>query len=342
MKKAISCLSLVAALVSCNTASREAVLPEQELRSMDENSIAIEISADYTLSSYKRLIDESSDCDFVDEEIMSAMKRSQMYQKRVVPQTKALKTFTDTLSHSEQIPFCADISELTLIFEDGQAEYVQITELDPEVNPLLGFHETPLDLSHCIAKLVVKDGVATSYNTKGEVLSIQDAPRPDYSEYLKAIRLANSDIEFKKTRSGNIRDINWLRAKMESQDQTKSGGEPSYRIYEAGGDRIVLEQHVGLTKGGKNITVKTFLSSDISKNYGYEQLEGGMLTVRCTNFFDESSPATRSWISALPEMSEELPSRTVTEMISYMSDGTPMMSVSDKEYKTNTVKLNMN
>lgn len=341
MKNLFLWLLFLAFLVSCNNISREAALSEQDLI-VDENSLAIGITSDYILSNYHRLIDESSDSDFVDDNTLSAMKRSRIYQKRAMPQTKA-KTKADTLIYSEEIPFHAHISEKTLIYEDGRSEYVQITELDPRMNPLLGFHETELDLSHCVAKLVVKDGEAISYNTNGEVLSRQDAPRPDYSEYLKEIKDGKKKLELETTRQGTksavSRDINWLRAKMESENPTKSGENPPYKIYEIEGGRVVLEQYMGLTKGGEDITVKTFLSSDIMKNYGYEQLEGGVLKVRCTNSFDESSLKTKGGASSHSELSEELPSRTVIEMLSYLSDGTPMISVSDKEYKDNSVKF---
>ncbi len=341
MKNAFSLLSIVAVLVSCNNISREVTLSEQD-PVVDGNSLAMGITADYTLSNYQRLIDESSDSDFVDEQTLSAMKRSRIYQKRALPQTKA-KMKADTLRFSEEIPFCAHISEKTLIYEDGRSEYEQITELDPRMNPLLGFHETELDLSHCVARLVVKDGKAVSYNTEGVELSREEVPSPDYSGYLKEIKAGKKKLELESmelvTKSAPCRDINWLRAKMESENPTKSGENPPYKIYEIEGGRVVLEQHMGFTKAGEDITVKTFLSSDIMKNYGYEQLEGGVLKVRCTNSFDESSIKTKSGTSSRSELSEELPSRTVVEMLSYLSDGTPMISVSDKEYKDNSVKF---
>ena len=338
MKNIFLCLPFTFFLLSCNSGPvEEPASPEP----VQGNGPVIEIEADYTLYSYKRPIDETSDLDFIDEATMNAMRSSKFYQKRTFLRTKTSSEVAvlDTLTLSEEIPFCANISESTKISNDGTAEYVQITELDPEMNPLLGFHETELDLSNCIAQIVVKDGEATTYNTYGEILSQQTVPTPDYSEYINEIALAKQDL-VAETKAGMGRDINWLRSKMGQQCPTKSGEAPSYKIYEAG-DRIILEQYMGLTKSGEELSVRTVLSSDITKNYGYEQLEDGLLKVRCTNYFDQSSVGTKSVSSALAEPYEENPSRTVIECLSTLSDGTPMISVSDRVYKINTVKINL-
>lgn len=150
MKKVFICLSFVAILPSCDSISNE-VLTKQDHLSINDNDFAIEITADYILSSYHRLIDESTDSCFIDNETRESMKRSKIYQKNISSQTKSVSAIVDTLTLSEKIPYCAEIFEQTLIYEDGHSEYVQITELDPEMNPLLGFHETELDLSHCVA-----------------------------------------------------------------------------------------------------------------------------------------------------------------------------------------------
>lgn len=187
---------------------------------------------------------------------------------------------------------------------------------------------------------MVKDGVAVSYNTKGEELSRQVVPNPDYSEYIAEIKIAKRDLDL-ETKAGVKRDINWLREKMESHNTTKSKLTTSYKIYAIEGDIVVLEQNMGVTKSGDDITVRTLLSSNISKNYGYEQLEGGVLKVRCTNYFDKSSTDTKSCTFRNAGLFDESPSRTVVEMLSYLADGTPMISVSDKEYKDNIVKFNI-
>ena len=98
-----------------------------------------------------------------------------------------------------------------------------------------------MDLSKCVAKVEIIDGIATTYNNKGEVLSQIEVPMPDYSEYLEEFEKAKAESSA-ETKSGVRRDINWLRNKMAEQCPTKAGEAPSYSIYEQG-DKVILEQY---------------------------------------------------------------------------------------------------
>ena len=104
---------------------------------------------------------------------------------------------------------------------------------------------------------------------------------------------------------------------------------------------VILEQYVGGTKAEEGTTVRTMLSADISKNYGYDQLEGGKLKVRCRHSFEGNSRATKSSNMPVKEVSDDNPSKTVIEEISCLNDGTPMLRVLEKEYSRNTVKFNI-
>lgn len=342
MKKKIVILPFALALIaSCNVSSpREKTIDEQEQEALDERSLAVEIVSDYRLITYDRPLDETADADFIDAGTLSAMKESEYYKKRMTPSTKAgADNVPDTLSISEQIPFCADISENTSIYQDGRSEYTQETDLNPEINPLLSFHETEMDLSKCVAKVEIVDGIATTYNNKGEVLSQNEVPMPDYSEYLEEFEKAKVESSA-ETKSGVRRDINWLRNKMAEQCSTKAGGAPSYSIYEQG-DKVILEQYINGTKASEGTMVRTILSNDISKNYGYDQLEGGKLRVRCRHSFEGHSRATKSSNMPVKEVSDDNPSKTVVEELSYLNDGTPMLRVLEKEYSRNTIKFNI-
>lgn len=342
MNKRIVILPFALALIaSCNVSSpREKTIDEQEQEALDERSLAVEIVSDYRLITYDRPLDETADADFIDAGTLSAMKESEYYKKRMTPSTKAgTDDALDTLSVSEQIPFCADVSECTSIYQDGRSAYTQETDLNPEINPLLSFHETEMDLSKCVAKVRIVDGIATTYNNKGEVLSQNEVPMPDYSEYLEEFEKAKAESSA-ETKSGVRRDINWLRNKMAEQCSTKAGGAPSYSIYEQG-DKVILEQYINGTKASEGTMVRTILSNDISKNYGYDQLEGGKLRVRCRHSFDGHSRATKSSNMPVKEVSDDNPSKTVVEELSYLNDGTPMLRVLEKEYSRNTIKFNI-
>lgn len=323
MKKSIPLILLVSiAAASCGNAGRELSTDGQTLRSLDGDGLAIEIVSDYNLSSYERLLDEETDMDLIDSQVGSAMRASTLYSDADA---------AETWSESSRIPFCARVSERTSIFQDGSSEYVQTTDLDSGTNPLLGLRDSRPDLSSYVAKVVIKDGVSTTYNNQGVVLSSQDVEMPDYSSFLAEMQesLAESDHD---TRAGISHDIDWLRAKMASRYQTKAGALP-YEIYEIEGGKVVLEQDMGLTKAGEDLVVRTIYSSDIKLNYGYEQLVGGKLRVRCVNSFDPAAPAGT--------ISEDNPVRTVVEELSFRSDGTPVVKVSDKEFSINTVRYNL-
>ena len=315
---------VVMAIASCGNAGREFSAEEQTPQSLDGKGLAVEIIADYNLETYERPIDRTSDFAFIDSQVSSAMQASTLY---------ADEDGTDTWTESSQIPFCARISETTSIYCDGTSKYEQITDLNPDSNPLLGLHDTELDLSYVIARISIKDGVSTTYNRYGEVLATNEVEMPDYSGLLAELKDAQAYSEI-ETKSGIKHDINWLRAQMASQYQTKAGGEPSYSIYEAEGGKVILEQNIGLTKAGEELTIKTIYSPDIELNYGYEQLVDGKLQVKCTHSFDSSVPSN--------EVSKNNPVRTIQEELSYRTDGTPVIKVSEKEFMVNKVRYNLN
>lgn len=342
MRKRIALFSFaMVIIVSCNdSASRESSFEEQEQAALDEKELAVEIVSDYKLITYDRPLDETADAEFIDAETRSAMKKSRLYKSRMERMTKSGADSTpDTLLVSEQIPFYAAISETTTIYQNGRSAYTQETDLNPETNPLLSFHETEMDLSKSVAKVEIIDGVATTYNNKGEILSQKEVPMPDYSEYLEELEKAKAESS-EETKSEIKRDINWLRNKMEAQCPTKAGGTPSYRIYEQG-DKVILEQYVNGTKADEGTTVRTILSSDIARNYGFDQLEGGKLKVRCRNSFENCSRATKSSNMPVKEVSEDNPSKTILEEITCLDDGTPMLKVLEKDYSRNTIKFNI-
>ena len=342
MRKTIALLSLALVIIaSCKDATlRESSRDEQELAALEEKVLAVEIISDYRLISYDRPLDETADAEFIDAETMSAMRKSRLYRGKMAQATKGgIDSSPDTLSVSEQIPFCADITESTLIYQDGRSAYMQETDLNPELNPLLSFHETEMDLSKCVAKVEIKEGMATTYNNKGEILSQNEVAMPDYSEYLEEMENAKAEASA-ETKSGIKRDINWLRNKMEAQCATKAGGASSYKIYEHG-DKVVLEQYINGTKADEGTTVRTILSSDIARNYGFDQLEGGKLKVRCRHSFENSSLATKSSNMPVKDVSDDNPSKTILEEITCLSDGTPMLKVLEKNYRRNTIKFNI-
>lgn len=312
------------------------------------NDLALEVFSDYRVKIYDRPLSENKDADFMSPEVERAMQNSRIYRNRMSAATRSTDIEEDEVPEewecSEEIPFCADICERIYVYSNGDSEYSRTTDLDPEVNPLLCFHETELDLTHCVARVEVKDGLASTYNNRGELLSQTSVEMPDYSEYLDLLEECEEESEEESeegTRSGIVsRDINWLRSRMESECATRGVSDSSYSVYEKG-DRVVLEQYVNATRGGSALTVRTFFSKDISRNYGFEQLAGGVLQVRCTHFFDASeSAATRSNSVSFDGMLMESPTRTVLEELSYLQDGTPMVSVSDKEFRQNTIRYN--
>ena len=321
-------------LISCND------FKESEVRNVqDKSESAIEIISDYRLITYKRALDLEKDKDFITPEVKSAMLSGRMYKDKSYTKSDASES-SDTLMSSEQIPFCADVREVSNIYQDGSSEFSRKTEMDPDRNPLLGFHEEPVDLKDIVSKVEIKDGMATTYNSSGECLSKKQVQMPDYSEYLEKMSEYRKESE-SETKSGIRRDIEWLRRRMESSSVTKDGQTFTYRIYETEGDKVVLEQDIMDTKSGENLTVRTFLSSDISKNYGYEQLSDGYLKVRCTHSFSGVTARTKSHGLPAGSISEENPVRTVFEELSYLHDGTPMISVSDKIYRENRINYNL-
>lgn len=322
-------------LFSCKTVTEEYTTSP---RDPEKGEPTIESISNYHLVTYKRMIDMSKDKDFITPAVKSSLLSCRMYRDASSTKSDGVST-SDTLSFSEQIPFSADVSELTRIYKDGSSEYNQSTDLDPNSNPLLSLRDEPLDLKYFVSKVEIKDGMSTTYNNVGEILSQKQVTMPDYSEYLKEIS-KEKQASSEETKSGIKRDINWLRRKMEMQ-ATKSGVALSYRIYETEGGKVVLEQEMPTTKGCDAITVRTFLSSDISQNYGYEKLVGGQLTVRCTHSFAGSSTRTKSVGLSSGEISEENPTETLTEELCTLNDGTPVISVSTRTYKVNKTTYNL-
>jgi len=329
--------ALLFAAVSCkqNELSKEETDPV-----LDEQGVAVEILADYHLTSYDRLIDVNSDSDFIDSDVESAMTKSPNYRNSCA--TKADSDTPDTLKFSEMIPFCADIKETTLIYQNGNSEYIRLTDLNSEINPLLSLHDSELDLTLCVAKFEMKDGRACTYNNRGEIISEMEVEMPDYSEFLDEMAKVQEESAAGTKSGTKKRDINWLKQKMAEQYPTKSGADDSYTIYEKDG-KVVLEQNVPETKSGEGYTtVRTYLSSDISKNYGYEQLENGRLKVRCTHYYDLfNSSSTKSTNVPVEGISEDNPNRIVVEELSYLNDETPIIKVSDKKYSVNTIHYNV-
>ena len=303
------------------------------------DDLAIEIISEYTLTTYNRLLDVENDSDFIDESLRGILAKSPRYNNQLLPKTKGENDMVnDTLSMSEEIPFCADFYETTLIYRDGQAELSQEVDLNSEINPLLGFHSYPIDLSSDVTKLEVKDGVARAYNMAGELLYEMEMEMPDYSDYLE--ELSNGVSEDMGTKAEK-KDINWLRRKMdEAYPDSKSLGTDMYRLYTKDNGIVVLEQDVAPTKAGESVMIRTFFSPDIELNYGYEQLVGGILRIRCTNTYEESTPKTKG-IFYEDSISDRLPSKSVTESISQMWDGTPTISVEEKEFRQNKTVIHL-
>lgn len=330
---------LLALSFSCAPKEVNIESPEQE----PDNSIpVVEINSNYRLLLYDRPIDEESDSDFIDSEVKLAMKKSRLYRSKNGMATKSDTESPDTLIYSEQIPFCADVSESTLIFPNGDSEYTKTTSLDPEINPLLSFHESELDLSKYISKVEIKDGKAYSYNNSGELLAEEVVEMPDYTQFLEELASYQEESDSDTKSKAIKRDINWLRNTMAAQNQTKGQPNASYSIYEREG-LVVLEQYLDETKGADGVTVRTLLSPDISKNYGYEQLEGGVLKARCKNIFTPSgATATRSSNISFDGQLQENPARTVVEEIAFLNDGTPTIRVSDKDFRINSFHYNNN
>ena len=332
----------LSAIASCNVVPRELSEDEQASLYLEDKDIAVEFLAEYTLVNYSRPLESGKDAGFIDDNIRHLMQTKRLYRnRRCSLSTKSGDAEpSDTLFYSEQIPFCAEIDESNIIFKNGSSEFSQKTDLNAEQNPLLNFHETDLDLKQHIAAIQIKDGQATTYNSAGEVLAEQSVEMPDYTEYIAELQKAQEESNT-ETKAGIRRDINWLRRRMALSNKTKAAGPSYYRIYESGQDTVVLEQDLFPTKSGEIITTRTFLSRDISRIYGFEKLEGGFLKFRCKNSFSsESNPNLSSNLPAIG-MSEYNPSGTITEEISFLSDGTPMIRVSEKEYRQNITRFNL-
>ena len=322
--------------VSCNRQPVEGNEPGDQSR----QTLAIETQADYSLLTYDRLLDEETDGDFMDETVLAAMASKSVYQYQATLTTKSTaEGVIDTLRTSEEIPFYAEVSEISNIYQDGSFDYVRNMSLDPETNPLLDVYETPFDLNTCVSRLEIKNGKSITYNINGDILSEEDVEMPDYTEYLKMLSQAQDEAG-EETRAGVQRDINWLRARMENACPTKVGEEPSWRIYSAPDGNVILEQTMADTKDGQHIMVRTKLSSDISKNYGFEQRINGKLITRSRNIFSDN-PATKSTGSPIADISNENPSQTITESLSYDFDGTPKIKVEDKTFSVNRTVLHL-
>ncbi|MBQ7517603.1 MAG: hypothetical protein IJR34_02530 [Bacteroidales bacterium] len=295
--------------------------------------VAIEMQSDFSFLTYDRLLDEQTDADFIDNNVSAAMQTKSVYQYRRGASTKSSVEEIDTLRTSEEIPFFATVSEQTNIYQDGSSDYVRDMVLDPEINPLLCVHESPLDLSNCISRIEIKNGKSISYNPDGKILSEQDIEMPDYTEYLLMLKQAQKESE-EGTRAGCRRDINWLRERMSITCPTKAGDTPSYRIWEDSEGNVILEQTVSETRFAQPITLRTKLSADISKSLGYEQRINGQLMVRSRNIFTDN-PQTKSIGNPLTDISDENPSQTITESLSYTQDGTPKIKVEDRKFSVN-------
>lgn len=313
----------------------------EESSPTQQDGPVLEIVADYTLVTYNRLLNLEDDVDFIDESIRQSIIQSSRYKKSLLPKTKNEDTTSqcDTLSMSEEIPFCADIYEATTVFRDGQVEYLQEINLNPDTNPLLGFHSTPIDISGELAKVEVKDGVARTYSLTGELLSEMEIEMPDYTHYIEALNKGLSEQSITKTT--NKKDIKWLQEKMAQETSvSKSGLNDSYNVYEREDGTVVLEQFILPTKTEEPIMVRTLFSSDISLNYGYEQYVDGHLQIRCRYSYDETPTITKG-VYYTSDAAEQLPSKCVIESLNKMIDGTPTLMIEEKLFRTNKTVINL-
>jgi len=234
-------------IASCATPPSEEVVIKDSLA---PDAPAVVMQAEYTLLSYGRLIDPETDQAFIDEDVRQAMAQCSAYQ-RILTKSEDAMYIDDTLANSELIPFYADLSELTTVFQDGQSEYIQEIDLDPETNPLLALHTSPMDLSCLVAKVELKDGYIRTYNPTGDLLYESAVEMPDYSEYIEELK-ENFDVT-PGTKAPMKKDINWLRHKMaEESPVTKGVKSDSYNIYETTDGMVVLEQSIIATKAAEN------------------------------------------------------------------------------------------
>lgn len=301
------------------------------------DDVAIEIKSDYALLTYERLLNEQTDTDFLYEEVTTAMQCKSIYQYRRVATKTGIEEL-DTLRTSEEIPFYAEVNEQTNIYLDGSSEYIREMNLDPDLNPLLSVYETPMNLENCVSRIEIKDGKSVTYAPDGKILSEQDVEMPDYTDYIQMLTQAQKESE-QDTKSNIRHDINWLRGRMEASYPTKSG-EQNYRIWSEGDGTVILEQTIAETKAGQPVTMRTRLSSDISKNLGYDQLIDGKLMVRCRNVYT-NNPQTKSIGTPLADISDENPSQTITESLCFTQDGTPKIKVEDKTFSVNKIVFHL-
>lgn len=319
----------------------------------DNNTLAVEFISKKQIETSNQLITNIEYADFVNPDIIALISKSRLYANvGINTRTWSLEDAIDTLYYSEQIPVCEEVFQQTKIFYNGQQESIYESNIDPEGNPILYFHETPTDLDQYIARVEVKNGQRNCYNRSGSLLSSELAELPNMKEFIDELQKCVKQVEQDGlTRSAAKRDIEWLRRKMESQPRTRSGEDCYYKIEVLDNGNVVLEQEMqsenskyktrGISESGK-ITTRTELSPDISRTMGFEIRNNDLLVERRRYKYSESNIKTRSLYTPISEGDDLNPEQIITQKLVVLNDGTPMIELISENFTQNQTIFHFN
>lgn len=329
-------LLLLLVIFSC---SRVTSIKENDSVLSENSVVAIKTITEYQMESVCGLITEE-ESDFIDENMNSKIESSVVYKKAA--HTKSLIEETDVTS-PELVPVCEAVSQELDIYNDGHAEMTILKQIGPEGNPAVALHDTPVDMSLYVAKVIVKDGFQRSYNADGILLYEVPVENIDYSSYITALKEIMQQVEAEtnaETKAGIKRDVNWLRRKMESYSvETRASGSNlfDYSVKELPNGNVLLEQTtcMGTKFDMVRLTSRIELSSDITRVERSESWENLVLKEKKEYEYDMSNEKLKSNLIPMTGMGEYNPKVVKTKRVVFMHDGTPLLNTTIERYKRN-------
>lgn len=318
--------------------------------------LAVEMVSEKQVETSNEFINEVDYADFINAEVKQLMDASPLYARasrsgKLGARTRSGEENTADTMFAAQIPVCELISEETKIFLNGEMETVYESAIDPEGNPALAFHAEPIDLNQFIARIETKDGQRISYNKSGDVLHSEPAEQPDMKGFLEELQGFVKQVEEEGLATrGSKRDIEWLKAQMALQPQTRSGATPYWRAEQLPNGNVILEQEVvggdasAHTRGivsGKLLT-RTELSPDITRTMGFELRSGELLLERRTYKYSESNSKTRSLYAPEALGANINPEQIISERLVFLGDATPMVEVKTENFSQNQTIFHFN
>jgi hypothetical protein len=273
MKSKINLFYLLIVIFSFTSCGKD-----QEILKPEENAgeKAIEVLNHMTIIEQNENLNIVGHKDFVSEELLQAYASNPGFIQKV---KSAANQDPDTLFSYDEIPLVRETESKTLIFSDGRSE-TYIEDLTPfDVNPVNFLSETPDSDSARISRTIIKNGVLSVYNKAGQLITSEEYPENDYTEFLDTIKVYLAMALLNTQQSVNrASKVQALKKNLPdgSVIQELSNGNLIYEVKldnQSSGNQ-------GLAKIQGTLTGRTELDPDLNRTLSFELFQGSNLIHR--------------------------------------------------------------